>query len=112
MPKNYSEIFSEIIKELENKGITLSKINETTWRGEKFGSLFFSVFVDDNGVVSYDSYAELKGGIYETGDLLTLVKYLLIFKETLEKHGAREINTTERLYPANRRGKNTKTSEL
>ncbi len=110
--ENNEKRIEQIIKELKEKGIELVQIKDNVWQGEKFGSLYFTIFLDPKGIISYDSYAELKGGIYETGDLIALLKYMLRFKEILEKEGAREINTTERLYPADRRGKHTRTSGI
>ena len=100
-----------ILKDLKQIGIQMEKIDEHTWAGTKLGALKFFIRKEPHGL-SFDCYAELSGGIYEIGELASITKNLLLFRETLLQHGAREINTTERLYPADRRGKNTKTSGL
>ena len=62
--------------------------------------------------LEFDVYAELNSGIYEIGDLHLLTRKMLELKKLCLSYEAREINTTERLYPQNRRGKNTQTSGL
>ncbi|MCY3411863.1 MAG: hypothetical protein INQ03_09545 [Candidatus Heimdallarchaeota archaeon] len=63
-------------------------------------------------IISYDAYAELSAGIYELGELHVLTRRMLNVKKICQAYEAREMNTTERLYPANRRGENTSTSGL
>ncbi len=101
----------DIIATLKKRGIEMTKVNDTIWTGTKLGTVQFTIWDKPEGL-SFDCYAELKGGIYELGELATIVKYMLEFRNTLIQHGAREINTTERLYPKDRRGKNTRTSGL
>ena len=62
--------------------------------------------------IFFDVYAELTDGIYEIGDLHHLTRNLLNIKKICLDVQAEEMNTTERLYPENRRGKNTQTSRL
>lgn len=63
-------------------------------------------------IISYDLYSFLTEGIYEIGDLHLLTSRLLETKKICVAYNAREMNTTERLYPSNRRGKDTQTSGL
>jgi hypothetical protein len=63
-------------------------------------------------IISYDLYSYLTEGIYEIGDLHLLTNRLLETKKICVAYNAREMNTTERLYPSNRRGKETQTSGL
>lgn len=62
--------------------------------------------------ISYDIYADLAQGIYEIGDMNVVTNIMLNAKRIARSFGLREMNTTERLYPADRRGKNTQTSGL
>ncbi len=101
----------QILAILKKQGIEMKKVDDVTWIGDKLGTVQFTIWEKPEGL-SFDCYAELKGGIYELGELATIVKYMLGFRNTLIQHGAREINTTERLYPKDRRGKNTRTSGL
>ncbi len=71
----------------------------------------FTLILDKNGV-SFDTYADLKSGVYELGDLHTMVRFMLKVREKCKYLGFREMNTTERLYPSNRIGDMTRTSEL
>lgn len=63
-------------------------------------------------IISYDVYAYLTEGIYEIGDVHILTRKLLDVKKICQKFEAREMNTTERLYPQTRQGKYTQTSGL
>lgn len=63
-------------------------------------------------IISFDVFAELSRGIYELGDLHTLTRKMLNIKKICLSYNAREMNTTERLYPEDRRGENTTTSGL
>lgn len=76
----------------------------------KYGATFVLV-LEDRGI-AFDTFADLKTGIYELGDLNTLVSIMLQVKRMCLEKGFREMNTTERLYPADRQGKETKTSGL
>ena len=60
----------------------------------------------------FDTYAELTGGLYEYGEIAGFFKGMYQARELLIATGLREIGRSERLYPENRRGKNTRTSEL
>lgn len=62
--------------------------------------------------ISFDCYADIKEGVYEFGDLNILSRTMLNVKKIAGEIGLRERNTTERLYPDDRRGKNTETSGL
>lgn len=61
--------------------------------------------------ISFDIYADLNG-VYEFGDMHVLLTAMLRAKDHCMKLNLRERNTTERLYPPDRRGKNTETSGL
>ena len=61
--------------------------------------------------ISFDIYCELQG-VYEIGDLHVLLGNMLRIKDKCKLLELRERNTTERLYPAERRGKFTETSGL
>ena len=54
----------------------------------------------------------LKGGYYELGDVNVIANKINLLNEIAEKYDLKQINTTERLYPYNRRGENTRTSGL
>ena len=62
--------------------------------------------------IEIDFYAELKGGYYELGDVNVIANKLNALNDIANKYNLRQINTTERLYPYNRRGENTRTSGL
>ncbi|OLS22543.1 MAG: hypothetical protein HeimC2_29170 [Candidatus Heimdallarchaeota archaeon LC_2] len=62
--------------------------------------------------IKFDIYSQLNSGIYELGELHVLTRNMLNVKKICLAYEAEEMNTTERLYPENRRGKNTKTSGL
>ena len=62
--------------------------------------------------IEIDFYAELTGGIYETGDISVIANKMGALNELSAKFKIKQINTTERLYPHNRRGRNTNTSGL
>ncbi|MCH8907238.1 MAG: hypothetical protein IH840_09130 [Candidatus Heimdallarchaeota archaeon] len=62
--------------------------------------------------IDFDVYGDLSAGIYELGDLHLLTRRMLEVKKVCLSYEAREMNTTERLYPKNRQGKETKTSGL
>jgi len=62
--------------------------------------------------IDFDVYADLSEGIYELGELHALTRRILNVKKACLAYDAREMNTTERLYPQNRRGKHTQTSGL
>lgn len=67
--------------------------------------------VKETGVISYDIYADLRG-VYELGELHVLLREMLRAKDYCKQLDLRERNTTERLYPPDRTGKNTETSGL
>ena len=62
--------------------------------------------------IEIDFYAELKGGYYEFGDVNVIANKMKSLNELSKKYNLYQINTTERLYPQNRRGENTRTSGL
>jgi hypothetical protein len=62
--------------------------------------------------IDFDVYADLSAGIYEIGDLHNLTRNMLNVKKIALAYHAREMNTTERLYPSNRQGEHTTTSGL
>ncbi len=76
----------------------------------KYGATLVLVLEENN--VAFDTYAELKEGIYELGELNTLVSIMLQAKRMCLELDFREMNTTERLYPKDRQGAETKTSGL
>ncbi|RMG20843.1 MAG: hypothetical protein D6732_28190 [Methanobacteriota archaeon] len=76
----------------------------------KYGAIL--VLVLEGNVIAFDTYADLKAGIYELGELNTLVSVMLQAKRMCLDRGFREMNTTERLYPRDRRGSETRTSGL
>ena len=63
-------------------------------------------------MIEIDFYAELKGGYYELGDVNIIANKINSLNDIANKYNLRQINTTERLYPSNRRGENTRTSGL
>ncbi len=62
--------------------------------------------------ISFDIFADLNAGVYELGELHSLTTRMLNVKKLCLEYNCREMNTTERLYPADRRGKQTQTSGL
>jgi len=62
--------------------------------------------------IDFDIYTKIKAGIYELGELHLITRKMLELKKIALKYNAREMNTTERLYPQDRQGKETKTSGL
>ncbi len=76
----------------------------------KYGATL--VLVMEKKGIAFDTFADLKTGIYELGELNTLVSAMLQAKRMCLEKGFREMNTTERLYPKDRQGAETKTSGL
>ena len=62
--------------------------------------------------IDFDIYSNLKSGIYELGELHLITRKMLELKKIGLKYNGREMNTTERLYPKDRQGEETKTSGL
>ncbi len=76
----------------------------------KHHTIFVTLILSE--LLDFDVYADLSAGIYELGDLHSLTRKMLELKKLCLSYHAREMNTTERLYPANRRGSQTSTSGL
>ena len=78
---------------------------------QRFAAVHLFIWFDSKDP-RFDTYAELSGGLYEYGEIAGFFKGMYQARELLLAQGLREIGRSERLYPENRRGKNTRTSEL
>jgi hypothetical protein len=91
-------------------------ISDTNVKDERVVTLHkYEVYValfQDKNEISFDVYGSLKERIYEFGELNLLTRTILNVKKMGLELGIRERNTTERLYPDDRRGNQTKTSGL
>lgn len=92
----------ELIEDFDQDGTRVVLLKRRTI----FCTLILSTYI------RFDIYAELNSGIYELGDVHVLARNMLNVKKICLDYEAEEMNTTERLYPENRRGKNTQTSGL
>jgi hypothetical protein len=111
--KYYIQKFEKMLDELHQEKFEL--IEDFDQDGQRvvmlkrrniFCTLILSTFI------KFDIYADLSSGIYEMGELHVLTRNMLNVKKICLAYEAEEMNTTERLYPENRRGKNTQTSGL
>ncbi len=111
--KYYLEKFEKMLDDLHKEKFEL--VEDFDQEGSRvvmlksrnlFCTLILSTFI------KFDIYSELSSGIYELGELHVLTRNMLNVKKICLSYEAEEMNTTERLYPENRRGKNTKTSGL
>lgn len=106
---NFEALLSDLHKE---KYDFISDFIENERRVVRLKKYTIQVTLILTHIISFDAYAELSGGIYELGDLHSLTRRMLNLKKLCLSYEAREMNTTERLYPADRRGQNTTTSGL
>ncbi len=112
--KEQRELFEKILDDFHKdrfKFISDRDVNGTrVVTLSKYGATVVLV-LEEQGV-AFDTFADLKTGIYELGDLHTLTRVMLAVKKKCLDLGCREMNTTERLYPQERQGSETKTSGL
>ena len=107
--KQLNEILNEI------KTIGFNKYRESLQNEVRFYTfLKYQIVVQliVKNTIEIDFYAELKGGYYELGDVNIIANKINSLNDIAIKYNLRQINTTERLYPYNRRGENTRTSGL
>ncbi len=105
--------FEDLIDEMYNlKFKVISDYADIERRVVRFRRVSVYVTLILTHEISFDVYAFLTEGIYELGETHLLTTRMLEVKKICFAFDAREMNTTERLYPENRRGKNTKTSGL
>ena len=107
------KLIDQILNEIKKVGF--HKYEEATQNDFKFYTfekyqIVVQLILKDT--IEIDFYAELKGGYYEFGDVNVIANKMKSLNELSEKYNLYQINTTERLYPQNRRGENTRTSGL
>ncbi|MHA2031329.1 MAG: hypothetical protein ACW99A_16490 [Candidatus Kariarchaeaceae archaeon] len=111
--KYYTEKFEKMLDELHQEKFGLVEDfdqDETRVVMLKRRNIFCTIVLSTH--IKFDIYADLSAGIYELGELHVLTRNMLNVKKICLAYEAEEMNTTERLYPENRRGKNTQTSGL
>ncbi len=110
---NISVTFETLLDEFhKEKYDFLSDIIEENRRVVRLKKYTMYVSFIVTNMIAFDVFAELTSGIYELGELHSLTRRMLNVKKLCLSYDAREMNTTERLYPSDRRGENTNTSGL
>ena len=104
-------IVLEITDFLEENNFSQTPLNEdaNTFVFHKYHMIKLYLYPESH---KFDLYFDLKSGIYEYGDIASLFKSGHLTRAFLISKGWSEQLRSERLYPRDRRGKNTKTSGI
>jgi len=113
MDKSLREHFEELLNKVHNmKFEIISDFDRDNERVVILKRYSIRLTLKASTGIDFDVYCDLSSGIYELGDLHLLTRTMLEIKKLCLAYDAREMNTTERLYPENRQGKLTQTSGL